>query len=57
MRHGRILNLREKIQKGWNLLQLEEFCIKRLKVSKPTAKSYIDEAADPYRKKYWEQHT
>lgn len=51
-RHTRILDIRLKLQKGWNYPQLKEFCKKNLKVSNVTAISYIDEAAAPFRKKY-----
>ncbi len=52
VRHGRILSLREKIKKGWNMEQLEKFCKTSLKVHNATAKSYIDEASLPFRKKW-----
>ena len=52
IRHSRILDLRSKISKGWNMKSLLSFCDTNLKVSRVTAVSYIDEAAAPYRKKY-----
>ncbi len=55
LRHGRILDIRLKIRKGWTIPQLEDFCQKHLKISKPTMKSYIDEAAEPFRQKYWRE--
>ena len=55
IRHNRILDLRKKIQNGWTLEQLKDYCLNNLKVSKPTADSYIEEAAAPFRKKYQEQ--
>jgi len=54
IRHNRILDIRSKIQKGWKMEQLIAFCTDRLQVSKQTATSYIDEAAEPFRKKYQE---
>ncbi len=55
IRHNRILDLRKKIAKGWTITDLMGFCQLNLKVSRPTAISYIDEAAEPYRKKFQEQ--
>jgi len=55
IRHNRILDLRKKIAKGWTMTDLMGFCQLNLKVSKPTADSYIDEAAAPFRKKFQEQ--
>ena len=55
IRHIRILDLRSKINKGWNLEELEVFCVKNLGVTRHTAISYIDEAAEPYRKKFEEE--
>jgi hypothetical protein len=55
IRHNRILDLRKKIAKGWSMSDLMGFCQLNLKVSKPTAISYIDEAAEPFRKKFQEQ--
>lgn len=52
IRHNRILDLRNKIQKGWKMKALIHFCEDNLKVSRVTAVSYIDEAAAPFRKKY-----
>ena len=55
IRHNRILDLRKKILKGWAMQDLMGFCQLSLKVSRPTAISYIDEAAAPFRKKFQEQ--
>lgn len=55
IRHNRILDLRKKIEQGWSMIDLMGFCQLKLKVSKPTANSYIDEAAAPFRKKFQEQ--
>ncbi len=55
IRHNRILDLRIKITKGWTIQDLMGFCRLNLKVSKSTAISYIDEAAEPFRKKFQEQ--
>ena len=52
IRHTRVLDLRKKILRGWNMKSLLHFCEMNLKVSRVTAVSYIDEAAGPYRKKY-----
>ena len=52
MRHLRVLNIRSKISRGWNRLDLLDYCKVNLGVSKLTAVSYIDEAASPYREKY-----
>jgi len=52
IRHTRVIDLRGKIEKGWNMKALLHFCETYLKVSKVTAVSYIDEAAKPYREKY-----
>lgn len=54
IRHTRILDLRKKIQFGWDMDRLMSFCINSLGVSKQTATSYIDEAAEPFRKKFQE---
>ena len=51
-RHTRILDIRLKLQKGWNYPQLKQFCKTNLRVSNTTAISYIDEAAKPFREKY-----
>jgi hypothetical protein len=56
IRHNRVLDLRNKIAKGWSMSDLMNFCELRLKVSKPTATSYIDEAAEPFRKKHQEEN-
>lgn len=55
IRHNRILDLRKKIAKGWTITDLMGFCQLNLKVARSTAISYIDEAAEPYRKKFQEQ--
>ena len=55
IRHNRILDLRSKIAKGWTMESLMNFCTMNLKVSKQTATSYIDEAAEPFRKKFQEK--
>lgn len=55
IRHGRVLDLRKKVLAGWTMQQLHDFCKTHLDVAKVTADSYIDEAAEPYRKKYWEK--
>jgi len=52
IRHNRVLDLRKKIISGWTIKQLHDFCKTHLDVARVTAISYIDEAADPYRKKY-----
>ena len=54
VRHNRVLDIRDKIEKGWDMQQLRNFCLIKLEVSKVTAESYIDEAAAPYRKKHLE---
>ena len=54
IRHNRVLDLRKKILKGWNMKTLLNFCEVKLGVSRVTAVSYIDEAAAPFRKKYQE---
>ena len=55
VRHNRVLDLRSKIAKGWDMAALHNFCKINLEVSTPTADSYIDEAAEPFRKKFQEQ--
>ena len=55
IRHNRILDLRKKITNGWTITDLMGFCQLKLKVSRVTAISYIDEAAEPFRKKFQEQ--
>jgi len=55
IKHNRILDLRKKIQNGWTMESLMNFCLIKLEVSKPTAKNYIDEAAEPFRKKFQEK--
>jgi len=52
VRHLRVLNIRSKISRGWNRADLLDYCNVNLGVSKLTAVSYIDEAAEPYREKY-----
>lgn len=54
IRHNRVLDLRKKIQLGWSMPDLINFCRLKLDVSRPTAISYIDEAAAPFRKKHQE---
>ncbi len=55
IRHTRILSLRDKITKGWTMEQLFDYCKNNLSVTRKTALSYIDEAAEPFRKKFKEQ--
>lgn len=55
IRHYRILDIRSKITRGWNMESLMGYCRLNLKVSKQTADSYIDEAAAPFRKKFQEK--
>ena len=52
IRHGRVLDIRSKISKGWSMPDLLNYCKVNLGVSKVTAISYIDEAAAPFREKY-----
>lgn len=52
VRHARVLDIRSKISKGWSMQDLLNYCKVNLEVSKVTAVSYIDEAAEPYREKY-----
>jgi len=52
IRHNRVIDLRKKILAGWTMPELVNFCLVNLQVVKQTAISYIDEAAEPYRKKY-----
>jgi hypothetical protein len=54
VRHNRILDIRKKMLQGWKMEDLMGYCVTRLGVAKVTATSYIDEAAEPYRKKYQE---
>jgi hypothetical protein len=54
VRHTRVLDLRKKVLAGWKMEDLMGYCVTRLGVAKVTATSYIDEAAEPYRKKYQE---
>lgn len=56
IRHTRVLDIRSKIAKGWSLEKLNYFCINNLQVSQQTATSYIDEAAEPFRKKFEEEN-
>ena len=56
VRHNRVLDLRDKISKGWDMKALRNFCEIKLEVSRVTANSYIDEAAEPFRKKYQEDN-
>ena len=55
IRHVRILEIRKKIAKGWDMQSLMGYCRLNLKVTEKTANSYIDEAAAPFRKKFQEQ--
>jgi len=55
IRHNRVLDLRKKIVSGWTIKQLHDFCKTHLDVARVTAISYIDEAAEPYRKKFEEE--
>jgi len=55
VRHNRILQLRKKMLLGWKIPALMAFCTIKLGVSKLTAESYVNEAAEPYRKKYQQQ--
>lgn len=52
IRHNRVLDIRKKISLGWKMEALLDFCKVNLDVARVTAISYIDEAAEPYRKKY-----
>lgn len=52
IRHNRVLDIRAKIIMGWKMKALLHYCEDNLGVSRVTAVSYIDEAAEPYRKKY-----
>lgn len=54
IKHNRILDLRKKLLKGYTEKEIIDFCLTNLQVSTPTARSYFDEAAEPYRKKYQE---
>ncbi len=54
IKHNRILDLRRKLHLGYTEKQILEFCKTNLGVSAPTAQSYFEEAAEPYRKKYQE---
>jgi len=56
VRHNRVLDIRDKISKGWDMKALRNFCEIKLEVSKVTAESYIDEAAEPFRRKYQEEN-
>jgi hypothetical protein len=55
VRHNRVLDIRKKVLDGWTMEELIGYCLKNLDVTKITAISYIDEAAEPYRQKYQEQ--
>ncbi len=55
IKHTRVLDLRQKIAKGWTMEQLHQYCITNLQVTKQTANNYIDEAAEPFRKKFAEE--
>lgn len=54
-RHHRVLDVRKLIQKGWKIEDLRAYCMKHYEVTKITADGYIDEAAEPFRKKYQEK--
>ncbi len=56
VRHNRILVIRKKILLGWTMESLLNFCKVNLGVTKITAISYIDEASEPYRKKYQKEN-
>ena len=56
IRHNRIIDLRLKMERKWTPKELMNFCLVNLDVSKATATSYIDEAAEPYRKKYQKEN-
>lgn len=56
IRHNRVLDIRKKILSGWKMEELLNFCKVNLDVTKITAVSYIDEAAEPYRKKYQKEN-
>ena len=51
VRHNRVLDVRKKIGAGWTTPELMKYIMK-IGVTKVTAMSYIDEAAEPYRIKY-----
>lgn len=55
IKHNRIIDLRRKLLRGFTEKQIINFCLNNLKVSVPTARSYFEEAAAPYRKKYQEK--
>ena len=54
-RHNRVLDVRKKIELGWKMPELILFITKHYDVTKITAEGYIDEAAEPFRKKYQEE--
>lgn len=55
IRHNRVLDIRKKIENGWTMQSLMNFCLVKLNVTRTTAKNYIDEAAQPFRKKFQEK--
>ena len=52
IRHNWIIDLRSMNKRGKTMPELKDYCIHNLKGSTITANSYIDEAAEPYRKQY-----
>lgn len=54
-RHNRVLDVRKKVLQGWTMDQLRSYCMKHYDVTRITADGYIDEAAEPYRKKHQEE--
>lgn len=55
-RHNRVLDIRKFILKGWTIDELRAYCMKHYDVTKVTADGYIDEAAEPFRKKHQEEN-
>jgi len=55
IRHGRILDIRKKLLLGYTEKQIISFCLHNLQVSLTTARNYFNEAAKPYREKYWRE--
>jgi len=52
VRNIRLGSVRRQIEAGWNQKQLLHFCEMKFDVSRVTALSYINEAAEKYREKY-----
>jgi len=52
IRNIRVSQVRKFVEKGWKMKQLLYYCENNLGVGRVTAVSYIDEAAEPFRKKY-----